>query len=105
MRIFRHLKRGSYYRILHEAKMQCNDRNPQSYSVVDGEAVIIYQSLEDDSIWVRQRRKFFDGRFEEVPVVASIYAIELSEEEAEALYIKQCDAIGRAKLAGEFGIY
>ena len=59
---YRHKKRGSTYRIIHYGTMQCSTYVPY----IDNEPVIIYQCEEDDKIWVRLEKEFFDGRFEKI---------------------------------------
>lgn len=57
--VFRHVKRGTLYELIHQsARMQHG-----AVSAVDMQTVVVYRSLADDSIWVRPRKEFFDGRF------------------------------------------
>lgn len=53
--IYRHMKSDGLYAFICEAKLEA-DLSP----------VIVYQSLEHGTIWVRPRAEFFDGRFKEV---------------------------------------
>jgi hypothetical protein len=56
--LWRHKKRGSIYRIIGRGHMQIN------VPEVDMVEVVIYQSVTDESIWVRPVSEFEDGRFE-----------------------------------------
>ena len=56
----RHLKRGTTYRVLGEARAQCSTR-----PIVDGEMLVLYRG-EDGVASVRVRDEFEDGRFEEI---------------------------------------
>lgn len=112
MRIFKHLKRGSYHELLEDnATLQCPgdwaevDQFGGSCRGLDNERMVVYCSLSNSSVWVRPYSMFFDGRFEEVAVVASLEPVELSEEEEELRYIEQCEAIDRAKMAGDYDIF
>lgn len=49
------MKSDGLYAFICEAKLEA-DLSP----------VIVYQSLEHGTIWVRPRAEFFDGRFKEV---------------------------------------
>ena len=55
MKIYKHLKTGCHYLLIGKAKLEWN-LNP----------VIVYKSLENDKLWVRPEKEFFDGRFIEV---------------------------------------
>ncbi len=54
--IYRHKKRGSTYKILHEG------------AVIEAteEKAVVYQCLESGIIWIRPETEFFDGRFERI---------------------------------------
>ena len=58
-KLYRHKKRGSTYRILHEAVLQLE-------GLYDMAPVVVYQDIANGSVWVRLRKEFFDGRFEEI---------------------------------------
>lgn len=78
MKIYRHKKRGTLYVLIGFGKMQAknweerdNTAHPRdgddSHRSVDMREVAIYQSLDaEGSRWVRPRKDFEDGRFEEV---------------------------------------
>ena len=58
--VYRHVKRGGYYVVLtRDAVSQNSDAKHDNISCV------VYQSLKDQSVWVRPRAEFFDGRFEQ----------------------------------------
>jgi len=57
--IFKHVKRGSDYRVDGLGTAQAAD------VIRDGDCVVVYKSC-DGRIWVRKREEFLDGRFEEV---------------------------------------
>lgn len=62
--LYRHKKRGTTYRILHEVYFQCSTVLEVN---LDNRPVVVYQDvLEPQKIWVRLRKEFFDGRFEKV---------------------------------------
>lgn len=48
-------KKGGIYEIISEGKHSETLEN-----------LIIYKSCDDDSVWVRPKKMFFDGRFEEI---------------------------------------
>lgn len=54
-----HVKRGSTYVVLHEAYLQAS-----THPGLDEKPVVVYQSEETGSVWVRARDEFLDGRFE-----------------------------------------
>jgi hypothetical protein len=58
----RHLKRGTFYRVVGPAVMQTAD------PVCDDTSLIVYQAEKDGSFWVRPTREFEDGRFEDAPI-------------------------------------
>ncbi|WP_205649548.1 hypothetical protein [Agrobacterium sp. CNPSo 2736] len=71
----RHKKRGTEYVLIGVGKMQAeNWKFPHTYRdmgesetdmlSVDMREVAIYRSIDDDSLWVRPREEFEDGRFE-----------------------------------------
>lgn len=63
-KLYRHLKRGTTYRILHYGVMSSTDPS------IDGLPAVVYQSEEDGNIWIRTSAEFFDGRFEELKSAA-----------------------------------
>lgn len=60
-RIYRHKKRGSLYRVLEIATMQC------SVPDLDDNLAVVYEDM-DGGVWVRPLAEFQDGRFEPVPL-------------------------------------
>lgn len=59
MKIYQHNKRKTNYIILYEdARLQV-----ANHPELDMTRVVIYQCLEDSSIWVRPASEFYDGRF------------------------------------------
>lgn len=74
--VFRHVKTGKICKVLSEAQMQSSDwRRPTGpkgdpwkyFGEVDKQEVIVYIEVEDgDTVWVRPKYEFFDGRFEGV---------------------------------------
>jgi hypothetical protein len=56
---WRHIKRGSTYRVLYEAA-KCSSISP----ALDEMTMVVYQGEKDGLIWVRPAIEFFDGRFE-----------------------------------------
>lgn len=59
-RTYRHLKRGTSYRVVGEALLQISTEQ-----LKDGDSVTVYQG-EDGKLFVRGTDEFHDGRFEEV---------------------------------------
>ena len=58
-RRWRHVKRGTTYRVLFEAaKVSSID------AMLDDMTMVVYQGEADGLVWVRPAREFFDGRFE-----------------------------------------
>lgn len=57
--VWRHVARGSVYRVVNIGRMQCA-------GTLDMQATVIYQGLEGGPIWVRPKTEFLDGRFEPV---------------------------------------
>lgn len=55
----RHKKRGSEYRVLGQAQVQCSD------GLTDYEVVTVYVGT-DGEMWVRRKSEFEDGRFEAI---------------------------------------
>lgn len=70
---WRHVKRGTVYVEIGRGKFQISKR-PGGYPVtsdfgevlgaLDYEPVVIYQSVDDQQVWVRLVSEFEDGRFE-----------------------------------------
>lgn len=54
---WKHVKRGSFYRVLGQGNAQVSSH------IKDMEPVIIYQAEEGGSLWVRPATEFYDGRF------------------------------------------
>lgn len=75
MKIVRHKKRGTFYRVIGNATLQCGrayvemrPSNEPHDNFLDGQQWRLYQSLDDGSYHVRPQDEFDDGRFEiEVP--------------------------------------
>lgn len=70
--VFRHKKSGGLYNLLSIGQMQARDWYEHGESdwsetqrSVDMEEVVVYQSLEDDKVWVRPINDF-NQRFEKV---------------------------------------
>ena len=56
--VYKHVKRGGFYVILtRDAISQNEDPNH------DNVKYVVYQSLKDQTVWVRPLYEFFDGRF------------------------------------------
>lgn len=88
MKIVKHKKRGTFYRVIGNATLQCayiyikgqDDREP-----IDGQQWRLYQSLDDGSFHVRPQDEFDDGRFEEgVPDILG-YSVMYAGWTGEAL--------------------
>lgn len=58
---WRHVKRGSLYRLLGEAPLQASGK----MSEYEGVTLCIYQSVDTGTIYARPHHEFYDGRFEE----------------------------------------
>lgn len=56
--IYRHVKRGGYYILLTRDAVSQN-ADPKH----DNIEYCVYQSIRDNSVWVRPAEEFFDGRF------------------------------------------
>ncbi len=63
---YRHKKRGGEYIVLHIGKMQALDWLHVNSETVDLAPVVVYRALSDQSIWVRPKYEFEDGRFEKL---------------------------------------
>lgn len=64
-RRWRHKARGTTYTSLGFGKAQCSPSG-----LLDEENVVIYQG-DDGSLWARRHAEFSDGRFEELPALAT----------------------------------
>jgi len=58
---YRHKKRGTIYDIIGGGAAQASKAPIQ-----DCDPVIVYQSIDNDQIYVRPAGEFYDGRFEEL---------------------------------------
>ena len=67
---YRHKKRGSVYRVLHEGTMSTSE-----IPRMDDEPMVVYQCETDSKIWVRPVAEFYDGRFEELPALTAAPAV------------------------------
>jgi hypothetical protein len=73
---YRHVKRGSTYRVLGRAKMQIGWETMWRSQVVHAPELVadqlekmsfvVYGCVEDLTLWVRPETEFCDGRFVEV---------------------------------------
>ncbi len=59
MIFYRHKKRGTIYDIVGGGIAQASNAPIQ-----DGDPVVVYQSIDNDQIWIRPVAEFYDGRFE-----------------------------------------
>lgn len=57
---WRHKKRGTSYYEIGLARLQV----APTTILIDGSMLVVYRSVDDDSLWVRHRDEFLDGRFE-----------------------------------------
>lgn len=58
-RRWRHVKRGTTYRVLFEAA-----KASSVIAALDDMTMVVYQGEADGLVWVRPATEFFDGRFE-----------------------------------------
>lgn len=75
MRIVTHKKRGTSYRVVGNATLQCSGEYVQARRAdgggwdyltgIDGQQWRLYQSVDDGSFHVRPQDEFDDGRFED----------------------------------------
>lgn len=56
--LWRHKKRGTVYKVIGEAELQCATHDPS-----EGDELVIYRG-DDGKLWARMRDEFHDGRFE-----------------------------------------
>ena len=68
-----HKRRGAWYEVLGLAKMQIgastfahklDGHEDVACSVLEKKSLVVYRSLDDDTLWVRPESEFLDGRFE-----------------------------------------
>lgn len=57
--LYKHVKRGTIYRVLNFATLQVE-------GPLDESIVVVYQDVDSLRVWVRPQSEFFDGRFEEL---------------------------------------
>jgi hypothetical protein len=57
--VWRHKKRGTNYWIIGLATLQVTDSN-------DGKMMVVYEPIDDVTMWVRSTDDFLDGKFERV---------------------------------------
>lgn len=75
-KLFRHIKRGSTYRVLGEAEAQvAHDFRP----LRDGDKLTVYQA-EDGRLWARFVDEFHDGRFEDATPIRRWWPAEYADE-------------------------
>ena len=65
-RRFRHLARGTTYVEVGEARLQQSGQ----FGPCEGDAITVYRG-EDGQLWARASSEFHDGRFEELPALAT----------------------------------
>lgn len=74
---YRHVKRGTFYKVMGRAKMQIGPESLKQYGYNDGSSIarceelekksfVVYLSLDHGTLWVRPESEFLDGRFVEV---------------------------------------
>ena len=61
-KIWKHVKRGSEYKILGTALLQ--SKSP--IAETDDLQLVVYQNIKTDDMWVRPSQEFYDGRFVQV---------------------------------------
>lgn len=76
--LYRHLKRGTLYRVLHDNVPMQNSADRRW----DDEPVVVYQSMDSHAVYVRPTAEFYDGRFVAVPLEEQLKA---SQDYARAL--------------------
>lgn len=53
MRLYRHVKTGRVYAVLIENAVSEGTQIP----------CVVYQGVDEDTVWIRAQSEFFDGRF------------------------------------------
>lgn len=67
LELYRHKKRGTSYAKIGTAVIQTEVWEDEFGNPVDGEKLVLYQSLDDGKYYVRTPEEFEDGRFEKLP--------------------------------------
>lgn len=63
---YRHKKRGTTYEVIGRGILQATE------PPIEGDQMVAYKSVETGDIWFRPETEFEDGRFEELPALASL---------------------------------